>query len=189
MNERLKNKILNNMKSDEELFDLSIQENYRKFYKIINLITYPLLVLHELTHIFIAFILNLKITKVELDSINSPLISGMIYIKKYPKNLISEIFLSLSPFFILFVSIFLLFININFIFLLIYILVFYKISLPSNLDYARVSFFKLLKKDKEKIIYKWLYEKIDKYSKLEIIFLPRIILRDMIQEKSEINYC
>lgn len=94
--------------------------------------SFPALFLHEASHVLLCLLtLNLPIAfKLNLNY-------GEV---KYftPKNKIVNVLINLSPIFNFIVSSILILVNFNFIWLLLYLLLTYKVSLPSQIDYRNI---------------------------------------------------
>lgn len=94
--------------------------------------SFPALVLHELAHLF-ACILTLTMP----SGFRVGLLSGGVRFL-VPRSAVVNALINLAPIFNFFVAGFLVAINTYFVFYLIYLILTYKISLPSRVDYDNI---------------------------------------------------
>lgn len=118
---------------------------------LLKLYTYfslPALILHELSHIvmgiFSCYLFNIN------DSIIGKNSNGNFYAllmpKKIKKNILQSIFVPLAPLYLIIIIAFLSLFNITFFIILLYLIITYKYSFPSEGDLLHVKYYKLFKK-------------------------------------------
>ena len=131
---------------EQHLLNLDKENKISKFELIYNIISTPILIIHELFHIIFGIIVGREIENVNISKINSTFFHASVEFKKpFADSFFKSFFVNLAPLSILIISISLLFVNILFIWLLVYILFTYKFSFPSKVDFFKVLLFKYKK--------------------------------------------
>ena len=140
--------------AEVEEYDFSVggMEGFLKTFKIsklelaYNIISTPILVLHELLHLIFGLLMFRKVEDISISNPNEKNFHAIIEFKNpFATTLVSSMIINLAPILILLSAIFLVFVNVWFLILLAYVIFTYKFSLPSKQDLFHVLLFKFKK--------------------------------------------
>jgi len=164
------------------------KDKISRFRFLINLLAWPLLVLHETMHIITALLLFRRISYVHISSPREKEMGGIVYTIPYNNTFLGQLIFSLSPVFIFFIPLFLIPISYWFLLFYIYLILMYDWSLPSEGDIVNAFYFKIREKetDEANILLYDIFEDIRSEKRFDLIFNREKIIK--ILEKTKYEY-
>ena len=135
------------VKDNNDFFEL-IDTKTNVFEYVYNLISFPILLLHELLHIIFGFIVGLRVEDAYVSSPRNKNMRGVVYFKDgLSDTALKEFFVSFSPILIIIIPLIFSFFTVYAIPFLIWVIIAIPFAIPSKTDLSRFLFFKELKID------------------------------------------
>ena len=154
---------------------------------LLNLLAWPLLVLHETMHIITALILFRRISYVHISSPREKEMGGIVYTIPYNNTFLGQFIFSISPIFVFFIPLLLIPISYWFLLFYIYLIPMYDWVLPSKGDIVIAFYYKLRKRkyDEDNILLYDIFEDIISEKRFDLIFNRKKIIKIINKTESE----